>query len=255
MPWDLQKTSLSYFSAVDSLAGSTLKKEYLEAFDEDRDGIVTYEEFGKKGAVPFFLHVGGNTVSMMSAGLLDSCKGTFMRTSTMLKCREACWNNQNVNILKEYSYGAACFVAYTMSKMDMEMPDPFMPNLTWGKGKWPSFNLASYVYLGFTIYGSQFPNKIIMRSLYGYAFRYADLTQNAGGYAGTDLIESDPEAVSAYLAEEKTGGRKSLDFTIYLPTGYDSIAGSLVPNVKTTDDPTKIFSASFNNGAEVWAAF
>jgi hypothetical protein len=142
-----------------------------------------------------------------------------------------------------------------MSQMDIEMPDPFMPNLTWGKGKWPSYNLASYVLMGFNIYGSQFPNKIIMRSLYGIAFRYADLTQNAGSYAGMDMVESNPDAVNLYLSEEKKDSRKKLDFKIYVPAGYDSIAGSAVPNVEITEDPNKIFSASFNGGSEVWAAF
>jgi len=37
-PWDLQKTAFSYFDAVDTLTGSSLKKEFLEAFDEDGNG-------------------------------------------------------------------------------------------------------------------------------------------------------------------------------------------------------------------------
>jgi hypothetical protein len=255
MPWDLQKTSLHYLSAVDSLAGTSLKQEFLHLFDEEGNGVVAYEDFGKKGVMPFVLYNSGSGVSAMSAGLHGALKGLFVSRASMVKYRDLKWNGEKIDLLKDISYGAVCFVAYNMSQMTMEMPDPFMPNLTWGKGKWPSYNLASYVYTGFNIYGSQFPNKILMRSLYGCAFRYADLTQNAGSYAGMDLIESNPEAIDLYLAELNKDSRKILEFKIYIPAGYGNIAGSAIPNVETTEDPQKIFSASFNGGAEVWAAF
>ncbi|MBW2092708.1 MAG: DUF362 domain-containing protein, partial [Deltaproteobacteria bacterium] len=48
-PWDLQKTTFNYLEITDKLAGTSVKKEFLETFDEDGDGILTYEEFGKKG--------------------------------------------------------------------------------------------------------------------------------------------------------------------------------------------------------------
>ena len=50
MPWDLQRTTFAYMDAVDQLTGSSLKKMFLKAHDENGDGVVTYEEFGKKGA-------------------------------------------------------------------------------------------------------------------------------------------------------------------------------------------------------------
>jgi hypothetical protein len=61
MPWDLQETAFHYFEAVDKLVGSSLKKEFIETFDEDGDGIVTYEEFGKKGIFGPILHLAGDS--------------------------------------------------------------------------------------------------------------------------------------------------------------------------------------------------
>ena len=49
LPWDMQKTFFAYLDAVDQLQGTSLKKSFLDTYDEDGDGIVTYEEKGKKG--------------------------------------------------------------------------------------------------------------------------------------------------------------------------------------------------------------
>jgi len=49
LPWDLQLTCLSYMEAVDELYSTSVKKQFLEAFDESGDGTVSYEEFGRKG--------------------------------------------------------------------------------------------------------------------------------------------------------------------------------------------------------------
>ena len=48
------------------------------------------------------------------------------------------------------------------------------------------------------------------------------------------------------------GEVKPLDFTIYMPPGYDNLSGKMVPNVEITDDPAKILTASFAGGKEVW---
>jgi len=45
----MQKTAFNYLDASDKLAGTTTKKEFLDAFDEIGDGILTYNSFGKKG--------------------------------------------------------------------------------------------------------------------------------------------------------------------------------------------------------------
>ena len=50
MPWDMQTTFFAYLEAVDQLEKTSLKKKFLDAFDENGDGTVSYEEYGKREA-------------------------------------------------------------------------------------------------------------------------------------------------------------------------------------------------------------
>ena len=252
IPWDLQQTAFHYFSAVDSLSGSSLKNEFLEAFDEDGDGIVTYEDFGKKGYLDFSLHSGGDSVSESGTTPLGYLRGNFVQRTKVLKAGQPLWNAQGHHIFKEVLYGAACFMAYKMSEMGIESPDPFVPTLVWGKGKWPSFKLAWYVYLGVNLYGTQFPFKIGFPSLYGSVFRYADLTQNDGLYAGKIRNRPDPEALTKYASGIKSGQIAPLNFTFYMPAGYENVGGIKVPNLEVTTDPARVFTATFSDGKEIW---
>ncbi len=252
IPWDMQKTAFHYFSAVDKVSGSSLKREFLEAFDEDGDGIVIYDNFGKKGYLDFALHSGGDLVSEMGMSPLGYLKGIFIQRSKMLRLGERAWNPGGHDIFREVIYGAASFMAYKMSEMGLESPDPFATNLIWGKGKWPSFKLARFVYLGVQLYGIQFPFKMGFPSLYGLAFRYADLTQNDGRHAGKSRNRPDLEALMRYSTGVKNGEIEPLNFTFYLPAGYDILGGLKVPNVEITSDPAKILTASFLDGKEIW---
>jgi hypothetical protein len=252
MPWDMQQTFFHYLAAVDQLQRSSLKKEFLEAFDEDDDGIVTYEEFGKGtfGPSQFWLGRSGSIAGTEPCGYL---RGPFLLQTTLLRGTEALWNTNGHNLRKEHLFGAMCVIAYRMSQADSESPDPFCPHLTWGKGKWPSFQLARHIYLGSSLYGRQFPLKAGFPSLYGLAFRYADLTQNQGGYCGEIRSQPDPKGIETYLYDLSSGQKKPLDFNVYIPTGYDKVAGLSMPNVAVTTDPAKILTADFSGGKEIWA--
>jgi hypothetical protein len=252
MPWDLQHTTFRYLSAVDELAGSSLKKEFLGTLDETGDGTVSYEEFGKKGLFGTLLHCSGDSLSRMGTEQLGYLSRAFVRTTTLLKCGNESWNPSGHDSMKEFHWGHTCFAAYRMSQMEVESPDLFLPDLTWGQGKWPRFQLAWFVYLGFSLYGSQFPNEIGFPSLYGLAFRYADLTQNDGRYTGSIRSQPDPNAIARYLSGVSTDAEKTLDFTFYVPEGYDNVGGAPVPNVKVTTDANRILTASFAGGQEIW---
>jgi hypothetical protein len=155
-------------------------------------------------------------------------------------------------LLREYYWGRACVAAYQMSQMAVDTPDLFLPTLTWGNGKWPSFQLVWHIYLGFSLYGGQFPNHISFPSLYAFAFRHADVTQNGGRYAGTIRSQPRPEAVKEYVSRVLSGQEEPMDFTFYVPESFDNVGGSPVPNVKVTADPGKLLTASFSGGQEVW---
>jgi hypothetical protein len=252
VPWDLQLTSFKYFEAVDKLTGSSLKKEFLEAFDENGDGVVGYEEFGRNGLITYALAAMGNMGSVIGSDKLGVHRGNFAYISTVLKLSNPLWSSDGFAPFKHFSSGTAVLIAYMMSLMDSEMPDPFVAGLTWGKGKWPSYDLASYVSVGIMLYDVEFPNKVGMRSLYGMAFCYADLVQNNGRYTGDLLFEPRIDGAHNYIASVLSGQAKPLDFIVYVPPGYGNVGGTKLPNVEETNLPDKVFSAVLKGGEEVW---
>ena len=253
IPWDLQMTTFNYLEAVDTLTGSSFKREFLQAFDEDGDGIVTYEEMGKKGMAGVSLHFAGELVSKLGTDQFGYLRSRFEQQAGMLKISDPLRNVHGHDVLKEYSYGFACGVALKMSEMETESPDLFMPGFTWGKGKWPSLESARFAALGISLYGQSFPNQLVYPSLYGYALYYADLTQNGGQYAGGNGFEPEQEGVGKYLSGVLGGKEDPLDFTFHVPMGFDIVGGSAVPNVEVTGDPAKILTASFMGGREQWS--
>lgn len=251
MPWDLQRTFFAYLEAVDQLEGKSLKEEFLAAFDEDGDGIVSYEEFGKKGIFGPTLLLTGLYLSKRGAkDESELFRAFFAMMATGLRCSNPKWNEWGHDIGKELSYGSVAVVAYMMSQKEQESPDPFYPGLTWGKGKWPSFTLASFSYVHQVIYGWRYPSQIGVFSLYGCAVAYADHKQNNRGLIGRVRGAPDPNAAQRYVEAVRTGQIRSLDFELFVPPGY-GVNGTL-PNVQETADPHLIFTAHFPREGEKW---
>jgi len=249
--WDLQRTTFSYMAAVDDLEDTNLMEEFLQTFDEDNDGVVTYEEFGKNGAITFYLHLAANMVSLAGKDRLSSLKEYFKMMSSNYRYRDKQHNQDNHDIMAEISLNNTYSIAFSISRIAMDIPDPFASGVTYGKGKWPSFKIAQFVQTGNLIYGFGFPFSIAFPSLYSNALFYADLTQNGGQYAGA--IQPDPQAVSRYISDVAKGEVKPLDFVLYVPEDFSTLSGSKVPNVEITDDPLKMFTASFQNREENWS--
>jgi hypothetical protein len=103
------------------------------------------------------------------------------------------------------------------------------------------------------IYGLEFPFSITYPSLYSNALFYADLTQNGGKYAGKLRSHPDPQAISKYVSDVASNKMDPLDVVLYIPTGFDTLSGARIPNVEITDDPLRLFTASFKNGKEIWS--
>jgi hypothetical protein len=146
---------------------------------------------------------------------------------------------------------ATVYTAFRMSTLEMENPDFLFPTMSWGMGKWPSVQFASYINTAMSIYGQEFPAKVDLQSLYGYAFQYADKTLNKAAYTGNRGRSGDPEAVNRYI-ETVSQGAEPLNFVLFVPTGFGNMAGKAVPNVVETDDSDKVLTAQFNNGKETW---
>jgi len=253
-PWDLQRTTFAYLDSTDKLAGSSFKTQFLETFDEDGDGIVTYEEFGKNGIFGPLLQVNGDATSRTGTEPFGYLSGPFRAATTWLRCTDRSWNRGGHTLLRDYFHGRAMIAAYRMSQKDAELPDGFVPGLMWGRGKWPSFRHAWHTYLGMTLYGPQFPDRVDFPGLYALAFRYADLVQNGGRHTGGIRSQPDPGSVDRYISAVRQGRERPLDFTVHVPWGFERVGGSPVPNVQTTADPGEIWTATFMSGQEIWAA-
>jgi hypothetical protein len=249
---DLQKTILSYAKAHDGLTGSSLFNKFMDNFDENDDGVIDYDEMGRKGFQTASIFLACYSFDLMLASEYGALRGGFMQPASIAKYGDRNWNPQNHDFLEDLHLIFKARVAFEMSRYGEVNADPFVPGMLWGKGMWPSWQTATYVLLTSAIYGSQSPKHINLGSLYGFAFQYADKVHNAGGYTGSiDQQVSDPNSVNKYF-EEVSGGANPLNFTLYVPVGYGRLEETRLPNVKETDDPSKIFTAHFNDGQEVW---
>ena len=251
IPWDLQKTAFSYMDAMDQLTGTSMKKDFLAALDEDGNGIISYEEFGRNGAWSSLLHVAGSSLSKTATDTNGFLKANLY-APVLLKCSNARLNRGGHDLFKEIGIGATVGAALQMSQLEMQMPDPFVPDLTFGNGNWPSFQTAEMFRIGMQVFGDGFPMKPTPTGLYGSALLYADLTQNAGRIAGENPMEPDPAILEEYLTNVSNGTQKPLGFTLYVPEGLETLSGDPLPNVTATDDPAKVFTVSFADGKEVW---
>lgn len=254
MLWDMQKTLLSYAQAHDEVTGSSVYQEFMNGFDENQDGIIDYDENGRKGfwtpGFSLLSHALQIQVSDEEFGLL---RGNFYRAvQFMLKNTTPEWNSGRHDFVYEYQLMWIASYAYEMSKAESVFQDPFVSGMMWGKGMWPSWEYAKWKHITGLLYGTESPDTIMLESLYGSVFQYADKRWNNGNYTGsTNQMNSDPESLQQYL-KLVSQGTTPLNFTLYLPPGLGSLQNKPIPHVEETSDPAKMFTAVFQNGAEIW---
>jgi hypothetical protein len=251
--WDLQATSLAYAEAVDGLTGSAYKQTFLDAFDENGDGVIDYDETGSKGSQNFKLMANGCDMHLPAAeiGRSKVLEGNFLVTAARLRVTNNQWNPGNHDFSREIDLNAVIGVAMEMSKMPSENPDPMFPGMAWGKGKWPSFQFAHYLFVCYRIYGVQFPHAFETASLYGLAFRYADTQWGEGEYTGQRARKEGRNLIERYH-EAVADGAGPLPFVLYVPTGFGKAKGADIPNVEEIDDPARILTVDFDRGREAW---
>ncbi|MFW9822718.1 MAG: DUF362 domain-containing protein [Candidatus Thorarchaeota archaeon] len=250
--WDMQRTCFNYLKAVDDLEGTNLMGEFLQGFDEDGNGVVIYDEFGKKGAVTSFANLGGKYVSAMGSDRIDFLRENFKVMSLGYRLANKRNNPYNHDFMYETSISTLCNVAFNISRVAMDLPDPFNPGNLYGNGRWPTIQFARFVQMGISLYGLTFPRGIMFPSLYANALFYADLTQNGGQYASALNFNPDTQVVGKYVSNVNNGEVELLNFVLYIPPNYDNLLGIKIPNVEVTEDPMKILTASFENGKEIW---
>jgi hypothetical protein len=247
---DLQATILSYFRAHDQLHGSSLIKEFMDTFDENHDGILDYDEMGRKGnqtaLFSMMAHATGITTEKYG-----SLKSGFILGTFFTKYGDEQFNTQGHDFLQELGLISRAGLAFKLSQNKDVKKDLFVPGMTFGQGCWPSWQTATYRSFTDGIYGSDKADEISLQSAYGAAFQYADKTLNGGFYTGADESMSQPDALDKYF-QALLRGAPPLNFTLYVPQGYGTLGKVKLPNVEETADPRKIFTAHFNGGQEVW---
>lgn len=249
---DLQETILSYAKANDELTGSSLLKEFMDSFDENHDGIIDYDEKGRRGCETAQFGKLAYALNLQFAEEYGALKDAFIESVFFSKYSRKDWNSYGHDFTQEKSLLFKAAQAFAMSQSLSENSDLFVPGMSWGKGNWPSWETVNCISISGSIYGSQSPKNIGLGSIYGAVFQYADKTLNDGGYTGSrDQTASDPSSINRYFWAVSNGSGK-LSFTLYVPKGYGSLDGIKIPNVEETDDPKRIWTASFGNGKEIW---
>ncbi len=250
--WDLQETIFSYARAHDALTGSSLLNEFLDNFDENHDGVIDYDENGRKGFWMHAFHILAQGLDLQVTERFGDLKGGFYIASNhSLKPAQKDWHPQGHDFAREYLLVWTANAAHAMSQSEVLNEDRFVQGMTWGKGRWPSWQTATHMLFTGTIYGSHLAGSVSLGSVYGATFCYADKAFNGGAYTGPGEVTSDPNSIHAYF-DAVSRGAPSLDFTLYVPVGYGSLEGVRIPNVEETEDPGRIFTAHFNGGMEVW---
>jgi hypothetical protein len=250
--WDLQKTALTYIQAHDKLYGTTLHQEFMDAFDEDGDGVLDYDEVGKKGQWGPTTRAAAYAGHLRADGKLGFLKGAFISQILAMKCTRKDWNAYGHDFYASSRLAQLVMLAFHMSRIGVEAPDLLNPPATFGKGKWPSWKLVSYMSTNSAIYGMTFPRRIDLMGLYGIAFQYADKTQNGGAYTGNVPFMSNRDSITNYLDDIAAGKRQPLDFVLYVPNGFGKFLTQSIPNIQETDDSKKILTARFRGGKEKW---
>jgi hypothetical protein len=247
--WDLQTTCFGYLEANDALTGSSYKQMMLDAFDEDGDGVINYSEKGRQvgiGLMPFAGRLGA--LDLTPAEML---RIRFLLSAVPLRGVRREWNVDGHEFSKAGRVAASLMLALSMSWAAEEQTDPFFPSMTWGKGKWPSVQFVEHLQLLMRTYGATFPRQFdALMSPYGFAFRYADITWNEGRYGGEMPAVGD-DVIGRYHSAVAAGA-DPLPFTLYVPRGLGSAGNGRFPNVEETDDPSLMFTASFNGGDDAW---
>jgi hypothetical protein len=242
---DLQATTIAYARANDLITGSKYS-EFIWKFDENGDGIMDYDEKFKYRTTHFMSH--SSRLMSVSIPLPERLRIRFLLNAVLLRCTKKEWNPVGLDINDWAEFNLVIADALEMSCAPSESPDPLVPGLVWGKGKWPSIQFTEWLHICRQLYGAAFPAAVdATNSLYGMAFQNADIKYNHGARTSRPSLE----VFSKYQAEVEQEA-KSLPFVLYVPQGYGKIVSKPIPNVQETDDPNLIFTVSFDKGSEVW---
>ena len=241
--WGLQRTAFDYLRSNDDLTRTSYMRKILEAYDENGDGWVSYDEMGRDAFWHTYLRLAAYCYHLRGHSELGSLKSSFTLAS-LWRYADPLWNIEGHDFMKNFKIATDFSLAYALSKSPKRNTDPLHPSMFWGQGNWPSMDFAGLLSTMMRIFGEGYPNRVSLYSLYGYAFQYADKKQANGRYTGSTTLYSDPESLDKYLKDAEDVSHK-LRFKVYVPKGFGKMDKIALPHLEETSDPAKIFTADF----------
>ncbi len=246
--WGLQRTAFDYFRSNDELTKTNYLQKILDAYDENGDGRLDYNEMGRDAFWHTRLRLGAYCTHLIGTSPLGILKHSFLRNA-LWRYANPSWNSEGHDFVKNFKIANDFSLAYALSKSPKKGADAMHPGMSWGNGDWPSMDFAGMLSTMRRIYGQSYPNSVSLDSLYGYAFQYADKKQANGRYTGSTDPRSDPESLNNYLKDTENG-IQILRFKVYVPKGFGKMGSTTLPHLEETNDPSKIFTADFSD--EKW---
>ncbi len=246
--WGLQKTAFDYLKANDKLTKGNYYKTILQAYDENGDGQLDYDEMGRDAFWHTYLRLAAYCYHLRGRSELDGLKSSFL-LSAMWRYEDPKWNEGGHDFMKNFKIVTDFALAYALSKSPKRFSDTINTEMSWGEGAWPSMDFVGRMSTMTRIFGQGYTSHVSLYSLYGYAFQYADKKYNNGHYTGKITSKSDHESLTKYL-KDAVNDSKALKFKVYVPIGFGKIGQASLPNLEETSEPAKIFTAEFPN--ETW---
>ena len=249
--WDLQATTLAFLKANDQLDGTDWFSEVMDAFDDNKDGVIDYHEFGKFFGNDFTSQIIRLMAVESDPAVSLKCRSLYMTGS--FRNMKTDWDGEERTAGGLRQVNMAVTAALNMTQVPADLPDLDHPGMTWGNGNWPSLKYLEKILVSRGIYGMEFPERLNWMTPYGLALCYADIKWGEGKLTGGTVPQLTDEVsfVDDYLKSVENG-EKMLPFTLYVPNGYGKLADKVIPNVEETTDQNLVFTTSFDNGAESW---
>jgi len=241
--WGLQRTAFDYLRSNDELTKTNYLRKILDAYDENGDGRLDYNEMGRDAFWHTYLRLAAYCYHLMGTSPLGNLKSGFL-LNALWRYADPSWNSEGHDFMKNFKIASDFSLAYALSKLPKKDADPIHPGMSWGNGDWPSMDFTGMLSTMMRIYGQSYPSRVSLYSLYGYAFQYADKKQANGHYTRSTGPNSDGESLNNYLKDAENG-IQTLRFKVYVPTGFGKMGNTRLPHLEETNDPGKIFTADF----------
>ena len=139
--WGLQKTAFNYLQANDKLTNGNYYKTILQAYDENGDGQLDYDEMGRDAFWHTYLRLAAYCYHLRGRSELDGLKSSFL-LSAMWRYENPNWNQGGHDFMKNFKIVTDFALAFALSKSPKRYSDTINNGMSWGEGAWPSMDFV-----------------------------------------------------------------------------------------------------------------